>query len=241
MTLRRRIIRIGPIRSCPISRISLCTPTCRRRETATRSRSSIRFPTLNHFSSRSWDRHCVGGRSGALCAGARSLGRGGPVARSRQPVSRGQSITHFARALGAARAGNAAAARAEIPRLDEIEAKLTAANNDYWAGQTRIQKQAAMAWAMFSGGQRDEAIAAMRQAADLDDASEKNVAMENKLVPIRALLGELYLAAGMDKEALVEFEASDKSCPTASGLLRERRPRRALLALPMRRSAITVR
>ena len=98
-----------------------------------------------------------------------------------------------------------------------------------------------MAWAMFSEGQRDEAIAAMRQAADLDDASEKNVAMENKLVPIRALLGELYLAAGMDKEALVEFEASDKSCPTASGLLRERRPRRALLALPIRRSAITVR
>jgi hypothetical protein len=45
------------------------------------------------------------------------------------------------------------------------------------------------------------------------DASEKNVAMENKLVPIRALLGELYLAAGMNKEALVEFEASDKVMP----------------------------
>ena len=53
----------------------------------------------------------------------------------------------------------------------------------------------------------------MRQAADLGGASEKNVAMENKLVPIRALLGELYLAAGMDKEALVEFEASDKVMP----------------------------
>jgi tetratricopeptide (TPR) repeat protein len=134
-----------------------------------------------------------------------------PVRDSQFPAA--QSITHFARALGAARAGNAAAARAEISRLDEIEAKLTAANNDYWAGQTRIQKQAAMAWAMFSEAQRDEAIAAMRQAADLDDASEKNVAMENKLVPIRALLGELYLAAGMDKEALVEFEASDKVMP----------------------------
>jgi len=134
-----------------------------------------------------------------------------PVRDNQFPAA--QSITHFARALGAARAGNAAAARAEISRLDEIEAKLTAANNDYWAGQTRIQKQAAMAWAMFSEAQRDEAIAAMRQAADLDDASEKNVAMENKLVPIRALLGELYLAAGMDKEALVEFEASDKVMP----------------------------
>ena len=53
----------------------------------------------------------------------------------------------------------------------------------------------------------------MRKAADLDDASEKNVAMENKLVPIRALLGELYLAAGMNKEALAEFEASDKVMP----------------------------
>jgi hypothetical protein len=124
-----------------------------------------------------------------------------------------QSISYFARALGAARSGNTAAARAEIAHLDEIEAKLATAKDDYWAGQTRIQKQAAMAWVMFSEGQRDEAIGAMRKAADLDDAGEKNVAMENKLVPIRELLGELYLAAGMNKEALVEFEASDKVMP----------------------------
>jgi hypothetical protein len=124
-----------------------------------------------------------------------------------------QSISYFARALGTARSGNTAAARAEIAHLDEIEAKLTAAKDDYWTGQTRIQKQAAAAWAMFAEGQRDEAIAAMGKAADLDDASEKNVAMENKLVPIRALLGELYLAAGMGKEALVEFEASQKVVP----------------------------
>jgi len=124
-----------------------------------------------------------------------------------------QSITYFARGLGAARAGNTVAARAEIVHLDEIEAKLTAAKDDYWASQTRIQKQAVEAWIMFTDGRRDEAIAAMRKAADLDDASEKTVSMENKLVPIRALLGELYLAAGMNTEALVEFEASDKVMP----------------------------
>jgi hypothetical protein len=39
------------------------------------------------------------------------------------------------------------------------------------------------------------------------------VAIDNKLVPIRELLGELYLSAGMNKEALVEFEASDKVLP----------------------------
>jgi hypothetical protein len=130
---------------------------------------------------------------------------------SRFPAA--QSISYFARALGAARLGNTAAARAEIARLDEIEARLDAAKNDYWARQTRIQKQAAAAWLMFSEGQRDEAIAAMHKGADLDDASEKNVAMENKLIPIRALLGELYLSAGMSKEALVEFEASQKVVP----------------------------
>jgi len=124
-----------------------------------------------------------------------------------------QSITHFARALGAARSGQPAAAHAEIVRLGEIEAKLAAAKDDYWAGQARIQKQAAAAWVAFAEGHHDEAIGAMRQAATLDDASEKNVAMENKLVPIRALLGELYLAAGMNKEALLEFESSLKSMP----------------------------
>jgi hypothetical protein len=124
-----------------------------------------------------------------------------------------QSITYFARALGAARSGNLSGARAEIVHLDEIETELTAAKDEYWAGQTRIQKEAAAAWLIFADGKPAAAIAAMRKAAELDDASEKNVAMENKVVPIRALLGELYLAAGMNREALAEFEASQKIVP----------------------------
>jgi tetratricopeptide (TPR) repeat protein len=124
-----------------------------------------------------------------------------------------QAISYFARALGAARSGQSAVARAEIGHLDEIEAKLAAAKDEYWAAQTRIQKQTVAAWLAWIEGRREEAIATMREAADLDDASEKNVAMENKLVPVRALLGELYLAAGMSREALSEFEGSLKSTP----------------------------
>src|SRR6516162_4986958 len=134
-----------------------------------------------------------------------------PVRDSQYPAA--QAIAYFARALGAARSGNAAGARGEIGHLDDIETKLTAAKNDYWADQTRIQKEAAAAWVAFPDGQRDAAITAMRQAADLDDASEKNVAMENKLVPIRVLLGELYMQAGMPREALLELEASDRAMP----------------------------
>jgi integrase len=124
-----------------------------------------------------------------------------------------RSITYFARALGAARSGQLAAARAEMAHLDEIEASLAAAKDDYWAGQTRIQKQTVGAWLALTEGRSNEAIAAMRQAADLDDASEKNVAMENRLVPVRALLGELYLALGPNQAALSEFEESLKNAP----------------------------
>src|SRR5215831_1378900 len=60
-----------------------------------------------------------------------------------------QSITYFARALGAVRSGNATAARAEMAHLHEIEAKLTAVKDDYWAGQTGIQKEAVAAWIRF--------------------------------------------------------------------------------------------
>jgi hypothetical protein len=134
-----------------------------------------------------------------------------PVRESQFPAA--QSITYFARALGAARAGDLAAAYAELGHLDEIEAKLVTAKDEYWAGQTRIQKEAAAAWLTFAEGNREAAIAAMKLAADHDDASEKNVAMENKVVPIRALLGELYLAVQMPKEALAELEASQKTMP----------------------------
>lgn len=124
-----------------------------------------------------------------------------------------QSISYFARALGAARAGDPRRARSEIAHLKQIENNLLAAKENYWAGQTRIQSLAAEAWVIFDEGRPDEAIAAMRDAADLDDASEKNVAMENKLVPMRALLGELYLAAGRNREALIELQSSLKASP----------------------------
>jgi hypothetical protein len=133
------------------------------------------------------------------------------VRESQYPAA--QSISYFARALGQARSGHPEAARTEIAHLKEIEAKLVIAKDDYWASQTRIQSMAAEAWASFEEDQREQAVAEMRNAADLDDASEKNVAMENKLIPMRALLGELYLTAGMYKEALIESQSSLKTSP----------------------------
>jgi tetratricopeptide (TPR) repeat protein len=124
-----------------------------------------------------------------------------------------QSISRFARTIGAARAGRTEDARAELAELEGLEQRLTAAGDTYWSVQSRIQSRAASAWILLSENRKDEAIAAMVEAADLDDATEKSIAMENKLVPMRELLGELYQALGMHDEALTAFDVSLKTAP----------------------------
>jgi Tfp pilus assembly protein PilF len=53
----------------------------------------------------------------------------------------------------------------------------------------------------------------MRSAAALEDSSEKHVAMENRLWPMRELLGEMLLQLIEPAQALKEFEASFKAAP----------------------------
>jgi Tfp pilus assembly protein PilF len=48
----------------------------------------------------------------------------------------------------------------------------------------------------------------MADAAQADDVSQKHVAMENRLVPMRELLGEMLLEGGDPAAALKAFETS---------------------------------
>jgi hypothetical protein len=122
-----------------------------------------------------------------------------------------QAITHFARALGAARSGDAAAAGKDLERLNAIRSELEKANQVYWAGQVEIQIRAAEAWLAQAQGKEDEALKLMRAAADLEDASEKHVAMENRLYPMRELLADMLMEDGQPKAALTEYRASMKN------------------------------
>src|SRR5204862_4195104 len=63
-------------------------------------------------------------------------------------------------------------------------------------------------WIAYAEGTRDQALKFMRGAADNEDASVKHVAMENRLYPMRELLGELLLQQGQAPAALREFEAA---------------------------------
>jgi tetratricopeptide (TPR) repeat protein len=129
------------------------------------------------------------------------------------PFPQAEAITWFGRAIGAARSGDLTKAREAIDQLRVLKERLAQANDAYWTEQVLIQEKAAAGWLALAEGRKGDAIAAMRYAADLEDRSGKHVAMENRLSPIRELLGELLLQADEPGPALGEFKASLRNNP----------------------------
>jgi hypothetical protein len=124
-----------------------------------------------------------------------------------------EAITHFARAMGAARTGDFAAAQQDIDKMMALRAALEKMNQSYWAGQVEVQIIGAQAWLAQGQGNREEALKFMREAADLEDGSEKHVAMENRLYPMRELLADLLMVQGQPALALIEYETSMRNAP----------------------------
>jgi tetratricopeptide (TPR) repeat protein len=123
------------------------------------------------------------------------------------------AMTYFARALGAARAGDPAAAEKDVQELAGIVATLKAENDDYWATEVEVERLAAAAWVAFAEGRHDEALALARSAADLEDSSEKSAVTPGRLIPARELLGDMLLASGRAGEALAAYESSQTRDP----------------------------
>ena len=129
------------------------------------------------------------------------------------PFPAAEAITHFARAVGAARSGEPAAAEADIAKLKQLREGLLEAKQGYWAEQIEVQILGAQAWLEQARSNKDEALKFMRAAADLEDGSAKHVAMENRLYPMRELLGDMLREQGQPALALKEYEVSMKNAP----------------------------
>ena len=124
------------------------------------------------------------------------------------PLANVEAMTHFARALGAARSGRPDDAKADIVKLVELRDKLRAAKDAYWAEQVDIQRQVATAWVLYAEGKYDEALSTMSAAADAEDKTEKHPVTPGVPTPARELYGTMLLERGMAKQALVAFEAT---------------------------------
>ncbi len=124
-----------------------------------------------------------------------------------------EALTRFARALGAARSGDPAAAELEVAQLASLAEKLKAARNTYWATEVEVNRLGAAAWTALAQGKKDEALKLMRAAADTEDKNEKHIVTPGRIVPARELLGEMLLELKQPELALKEFEASHKREP----------------------------
>jgi len=124
-----------------------------------------------------------------------------------------EAMTHFARAVGAARSGKPADAAADIAKLRAIHDRELELKDGYWAEQVDIQRRVAEAWVAYASGRKDEGITLLAAAADAEDLTDKSAVTPGPLAPARELYGFMLLDAGRSKEALAAFEAVAKKEP----------------------------
>ena len=123
-----------------------------------------------------------------------------------------EALVHYARAIGAARAGDVVARRS----TDEIAAirKAMPATRDYdWSGSIGAQWEAAAALIAWAEGKKGEGFRFLRIAADHEDAVDKHPVTPGALLPVREMLADLLLENGAAPEALKEYEAVLKIAP----------------------------
>jgi hypothetical protein len=135
------------------------------------------------------------------------------LAQSETPFPYADAMTWFARGVGAARLGHAAAATEAATALRQIQQRLSKTNEAYWALQVEIQATAVSAWSALAAGRNEEALRQMELAAKLEDGTEKSVVTPGPLSPARELLGEMLLEMNNPAKALVQFEETLKKEP----------------------------
>src|SRR6266851_3603358 len=118
------------------------------------------------------------------------------------------AMISFTRALGAARTGDTAAAKADVAELEALHAKLVEAKNAYWADQVEVQRRAAAAMLARAVHDDADALAQLRSATELESSMEKHPVTPGAVVPARELLADLLLELGQPAAALREYEVT---------------------------------
>ena len=124
-----------------------------------------------------------------------------------------EAIVHFTRLMGAVHTNKMDAAQLELELLNRIHDTLMKQKDSYKANQVSIQHTTGKAWIAFKTGKNDEAIALMRQAAEMEDKTQKHPVTPGEVIPARELLGDMYLAMNKPVEALIEYEVNLKKHP----------------------------
>jgi hypothetical protein len=124
-----------------------------------------------------------------------------------------EALVHYARAIGAARSGDTAAARKSTSEIASIRDSLAVSKDYDWAGSIGAEWEAATALIAIAEGKKTEGLKLLRAAADHEDAVDKHPVTPGALLPVREMLADTLLENGSASEALSEYQAALKTSP----------------------------
>jgi len=124
-----------------------------------------------------------------------------------------EAITWFAKGLGAARLRDLDTARSSLNRLEELKVALQKTKQTFWVAQTEMQIDAIAAWVALGEQRTDNALRLMRSSVEIQHRAGRHPALENRLVPVRELLGDMLFQLQRYGEAAAEFERSLEEDP----------------------------
>jgi hypothetical protein len=125
-----------------------------------------------------------------------------------QSVGTQAMLSRFTRAIGAARSGDTAGARADVAALDSIAAQMAEKKETYWSRVAGIKRDAARAWVKFAEGDTAGGLALARAAADTEEVTDKHPVTPAELLPARELEGDMLLEAGRYRDARRAYGAT---------------------------------
>ena len=114
----------------------------------------------------------------------------------------------FARALGCVHTGDLEGARRAMSRMKDLRDASSQPSAAFFRRQLELQSLGVSGWIAWAEKRPDEAMALLRYAADEEDALGKHPVSPGAIVPIRELLGDLYLEVDRPADALAAFERS---------------------------------
>jgi tetratricopeptide (TPR) repeat protein len=124
-----------------------------------------------------------------------------------------ESLSWFARGLGALHTGDLVAAQEADARMRELRDSADRAGEDAFATYIEIDRLILSGWLAQAEGDTAEAIARVREAAELEQTVEKHVITPGALLPPNEALGDLLMKQSRAREALEAYDASLRIWP----------------------------
>jgi tetratricopeptide (TPR) repeat protein len=120
-----------------------------------------------------------------------------------------QSITYWARTIGAAEQGDVEEARGNAQKFDAAQEATRKTKYAYTLDGPNFPRGEVHAWLAFAEKNNEDALRQMREIADLQD----KVGKQEVDIPAREMLADMLLALHRPTEALAEYESALKTDP----------------------------